>query len=286
MTLSRRRVVVFALGFIGLVANAPHPAAQSAAEAFTPLFNGTSLKGWQVEHTKADTRADFVRVKSGAGWVRTDRVSADFVLHVDIRVTSPQTRAGVFVRAWPTFEANTSRPANGYRVTLPTTAARDWRHLEIECLRQAMTVRLDGVAVYENHQVANPQGHIALWSEDGDAEFRAIELRELPLPKHDAPQGVFVMADVSEPPRVLTEVKPAYSKAALDQRIQGSVMFGAVVLPDGTVGETVLVRSLDPLYGLDQIAEATVKKWRFRPATRGGEPVPIYVVIELRFNLI
>ncbi len=46
-------------------------------------------------------------------------------------------------------------------------------------------------------------------------------------------------------PRLVKEVKPNYTAAAIGARIQGTVLLSAVVLPDGTVGEVTVLRSLD-----------------------------------------
>ena len=86
-------------------------------------------------------------------------------------------------------------------------------------------------------------------------------------------------------PAVITEVKPQYTADAMRAKIQGSVMIEAVVLPDGSVGNVQITRSLDPTFGLDQEALKAVKRWRFRPGTRAGQPVPVLVEIELTFTL-
>jgi periplasmic protein TonB len=57
------------------------------------------------------------------------------------------------------------------------------------------------------------------------------------------------------------------------------------VLPDGTVGDARIIRSLDQRFGLDQEAIAAAKKWRFRPGLLNGKPVPVIVTIELSFML-
>ena len=59
----------------------------------------------------------------------------------------------------------------------------------------------------------------------------------------------------------------------------------AVVQPDGTVSNVAVRRSLDPKFGLDQEAVATARNWRFEPGTRDGSPVPVFIMIELDFNL-
>ncbi len=86
-------------------------------------------------------------------------------------------------------------------------------------------------------------------------------------------------------PVIITEVKPSYTADAMRAKIQGVVMVEAVVLPDGGVGQVQVVRSLDPTFGLDQEAIKAVKRWRFRPGTRLGQPVPVLVEIELTFTL-
>jgi TonB-like protein len=46
-----------------------------------------------------------------------------------------------------------------------------------------------------------------------------------------------------------------------------------------------IVRSLDPMFGLDQEALKAAGLFRFRPGMRMGEPVPVLVTIELSFTL-
>jgi protein TonB len=86
-------------------------------------------------------------------------------------------------------------------------------------------------------------------------------------------------------PSVLREVKPAYTADAMRAKVQGSVWLECIVMPDGSVGEVKVTRSLDPIFGLDQEAIKAAKMWRFRPGMRQGEPVPVIITIELTFTL-
>ena len=86
-------------------------------------------------------------------------------------------------------------------------------------------------------------------------------------------------------PVVIHEEKPQYTSEAMRMKVQGIVEVEAIVMPDGTVGQVQIVRSLDDRYGLDQKAIEAVKLWRFRPGTRMGKPVPVLVNIELTFTL-
>ena len=68
-------------------------------------------------------------------------------------------------------------------------------------------------------------------------------------------------------------------------KVQGVVLLEALVLMNGSVGDIRIVRSLDPVFGLDQQAIRAVKQWRFAPGTRRGQPIPMLVTIELTFTL-
>lgn len=63
--------------------------------------------------------------------------------------------------------------------------------------------------------------------------------------------------------------------------IQGLVEMQAVVEPDGTVGGTRIVKSLDDQLGLDWAAACAGSQWVFRPATLDGTPVAVIVTLML-----
>ena len=86
-------------------------------------------------------------------------------------------------------------------------------------------------------------------------------------------------------PVLLREVRPQYTSDAMRAKVQGTVLLECVVRPDGSVGEVHVVRSLDPVFGLDGEAVKAARQWRFRPGTRYGEAVPVLITIELTFTL-
>jgi TonB family protein len=87
------------------------------------------------------------------------------------------------------------------------------------------------------------------------------------------------------PPRVVKDVKPVYTKEAMEAGIQGTIDLEAVVLTDGTVGEITVTRSLDQKYGLDQQAMIALKEWQFAAGRKDGKAVPVVVTIEMTFIL-
>jgi TonB family protein len=97
--------------------------------------------------------------------------------------------------------------------------------------------------------------------------------------------GVYQPGNGVTTPVALDQVKPQYTSEAMRARIQGTVWVECVVQPTGVCSDIHVVRSLDPNFGLDREAVEAAKKWRFRPGTRLGQPVPVLVTIELSFAL-
>ena len=86
-------------------------------------------------------------------------------------------------------------------------------------------------------------------------------------------------------PRVVTEIKPRYTPAAMQAKIQGDVELTAVVREDGSVGDVTVVQSLDTVYGLDDPAVEAVRQWIFTPGTKGGQAVEVEIRMHMRFTL-
>ena len=79
-----------------------------------------------------------------------------------------------------------------------------------------------------------------------------------------------------ENPAPIRSVQPKYTRDAMTNRIEGVVEIEAVVMPDGTIGQVQVVKSLDAIHGLDNEAMAAAKQWRFRPGVlkNDGRAVP------------
>lgn len=101
-----------------------------------------------------------------------------------------------------------------------------------------------------------------------------------------AQQQVYRARDGVALPVVVKSVKPGYTTAAKEARIQGTVVLDAVVLADGFVGDITVVGSLDASPGgLDDQAIRALKQWEFKPATKDDKPVAVAVNVEMTFTL-
>lgn len=85
------------------------------------------------------------------------------------------------------------------------------------------------------------------------------------------------------PPRALKYQDPDYSDEAKQIKFQGTVVLWVVVGADGLPGQIRVARALG--HGLDEQAIKAVKKWKFKPGTFDGRPVPVQVNIEVDFRL-
>lgn len=97
--------------------------------------------------------------------------------------------------------------------------------------------------------------------------------------------GVFRVGNGVTAPRLIYSRPPVYTNDAMRARISGTVLLECIVEPDGTVRQLKILRSLDPVYGLDEQAIKAVRAWRFAPATRHGEPVAVVVTVETAFTI-
>ena len=86
-------------------------------------------------------------------------------------------------------------------------------------------------------------------------------------------------------PVLKTEVKPNYTKKAIDAKIEGSIWLECLVTPKGQCSDIKVVRSLDSKCGLDKQAIKAAHKWRFIPAKKQNQPVPALVTIYMYFTL-
>jgi len=87
---------------------------------------------------------------------------------------------------------------------------------------------------------------------------------------------------VEQLPEAITKVPPVYPDAAREARIDGLVMVQALVLKDGTVGDTRVVKSIPEL---DEAAVASVRQFKFKPGMTKGKPVACWFAVPIRFTL-
>jgi TonB family protein len=97
------------------------------------------------------------------------------------------------------------------------------------------------------------------------------------------PDHVYPAPQVAERARVIAKPEPQYTEEARRNAVTGSVVLRVVFSRSGEVTNIRAVQSLP--FGLTERAIAAARLIRFRPATREGRPVNVYMQLEYNFNL-
>jgi len=82
--------------------------------------------------------------------------------------------------------------------------------------------------------------------------------------------------------KLIHKVEPQYPDDARARGIEGTVRLGMTVDHDGLPQNIQVKKSLDP--SLDKAAIEAVRQWRFEPALKDGQPVSMWVEVEVFFS--
>jgi periplasmic protein TonB len=101
-----------------------------------------------------------------------------------------------------------------------------------------------------------------------------------PLPPSPADRAAPTADAAPEP---IASPAPSYPSDALRNRESGTVVLRVHVDANGSPYAVDLLQS-SRSRSLDRAATQAVKRWRFRPALRGGQPVPGEIQVPISFN--
>jgi TonB family protein len=100
------------------------------------------------------------------------------------------------------------------------------------------------------------------------------------VPKYTGPGEA---GTYDKPPVIIQQQDAEFSDEARRRRISGVVLISFVVGTDGLPTDLHVVKSVGA--GLDEEALDAVSKYRFKPATKDGNPVPAKLTVEVSFRL-
>jgi TonB family protein len=271
------------------------------------------LTQWQTARVGAniETIGPLMRMSGGRGWTRTTSPAPeiDFVLRLQYRLGTADAAGAVIVRAWE--DDRNVWPSNGYRIALPGSASdgkdalplraysssvrmasnaaptdrlddAHWYELEIACIGNHITVRVDGRVAAEGDGTERASGTIGLELDRGTVEFRGMRVANRPSQAWTTalkPDASFA----GKYPTVKRDAKPRYPLQAMQDHVEGTVLLDAIVDETGRVIATRVAKSARP--DLDAEALGAAREWQFTPARLDGQPVRLLVQIELTFRL-
>ena len=92
-----------------------------------------------------------------------------------------------------------------------------------------------------------------------------------------------VAAGISAP-KLIHSVDPEYTNYARVQHISGECLVALIVDEHGLPQNVHVVKSIDP--GLDEQATFAVSQYRFKPAMKGGTPIPVKATVQVNFKML
>lgn len=90
--------------------------------------------------------------------------------------------------------------------------------------------------------------------------------------------------DMQTPPQPYVKTQPVYPSNLLSKGVGGKVEIACVIDAGGAVSSTK-VRKSSGNSSLDQAALKAVRKWKFKPAVRGGKKVKATCVVPFNFEI-
>jgi periplasmic protein TonB len=122
------------------------------------------------------------------------------------------------------------------------------------------------------------------WREQLEAMKGHVELLKDREEEERNPTGG--QADAKESatrPVILYKEKAESTKEARDKGIRGTVKLRAIFAVDGSLKDIIVIEGLEA--GLSWQAVEAARVIRFKPATKGGQPVPVVLYLEYTFSM-
>jgi TonB family protein len=101
---------------------------------------------------------------------------------------------------------------------------------------------------------------------------------DLPLPS-----GAYRVRNGVVAPIVTRMTQPGYSAEARLAGLEGTVVLTGVIDPDGSPRDMRVTRAIG--LGLDEKAIDAIARWRFKPGTFAGRPIPVFASFAMDFRL-
>ena len=98
-----------------------------------------------------------------------------------------------------------------------------------------------------------------------------------------ADASVLRQNNVDQKARLLTSFEPDSNDFAQAAGVAGMALYHTVIGPDGKPGEIAVARPIG--FGLDENAVAAIRKAKFSPAIKNGQPVPVMLDLVVQFRI-
>jgi protein TonB len=96
-------------------------------------------------------------------------------------------------------------------------------------------------------------------------------------------QDTFDVADLEKRPEAVSQIAPTYPRALHKAKIEGQVTLVFVLTEEGRVEDPRVENSTRPEF--EAPALEAIRKWRFRPGLKEGQPVRTFIRIPMKFQI-
>ena len=157
---------------------------------------------------------------------------------------------------------------------------------------EAATGSADGLPAPLPADVANEDGNASGLRLPDTAQGKPLPATEQPRIINEPPSPPPPVAPIapsapvargSDTPVPISQPAPRYPPEALRRNAAGTVRVRVTVATDGSVDRLDVAESSGNRY-LDRAAMEAVRRWRFQPAVREGQPAVADVVVPIVFN--
>ena len=196
-----KRAAILALGLLLTGFAGVQPSYSTSAQAggeWTTLFDGKTLKGWDVVGDANWEVADgVIQANKGTGFLVTPVPYRDFQITAEFWVTD-DANSGIFIRcedpktinAMNAYEVNIfdKRPDQSYRTGAIVDVAKPasvimtggkWNTIDITAKGTKLTVLINGMKMVDVNDTKHTKGNIALQYGAGTVKFKNVRLRTL-----------------------------------------------------------------------------------------------------------
>jgi hypothetical protein len=132
-----------------------------------------------------------------------------------------------------------------------------------------------------------PHGHTL--PEQGSAVPRPHSPTTTPVPAlgpvYQFPNDIRLEGPI-DPPELVRQVAPDLAEGWKARTAQGIGVFQVIVDEVGNVRDVRMLREPEftpPWPEFEQRCRAALSRWKYRPATHGGKPVAVYLLITVRY---
>jgi periplasmic protein TonB len=98
-----------------------------------------------------------------------------------------------------------------------------------------------------------------------------------------AHEQAFDVSELEKRPEPVSQVAPAYPRELQRAKVEGIVTLVFLLTEDGRVEDARVENSSRPEF--EKPALEAIRKWRFRPGMKEGQPVRTYIRIPMRFRV-